>query len=106
MRTLLDYPILENDDMLIAKAMQKPLFGWGGWSRNRVFEESGRDMAVTDGFWILELGSNGCVGLISMTLAMLLPVAAGPGTPLPHRTMESTQSRTSGGIRHDPGHLL
>ena len=65
----------ENDDMLIAKAMQKPIFGWGGWGRNRVYDESGRDIAVTDGFWILVFGSNGYVGLMSMTLAMLLPVA-------------------------------
>jgi hypothetical protein len=70
----LDYRF-ENDDMLIAKAMQKPFFGWGGWGRNRVYDKSGRDVAVTDGFWILIFGSNGCVGLISMTLAMLLPVA-------------------------------
>ena len=44
----LDYRF-ENDDLLIAKALQRPIFGWGGWGRNRVYDESGRDIAVTDG---------------------------------------------------------
>ena len=32
----LDYRF-ENDDLLIAKALQQPIFGWGGWGRNRVY---------------------------------------------------------------------
>ena len=34
----------------------------------------GKDIAVTDGYWIIIFGLNGFVGLISMTLTMLLPV--------------------------------
>jgi len=70
----LDYR-LENDDLLIAKALQQPIFGWGGWGRNRVVNEWGRDMCETDGYWIIVFGMHGYVGLISMTLTMLLPVA-------------------------------
>ena len=40
---------LDNENMLAKKAMQQPLFGWGGWNRARVFDESGNDLTVTDG---------------------------------------------------------
>ncbi|MEO1618568.1 MAG: O-antigen ligase domain-containing protein [Planctomycetota bacterium] len=62
---------LVNENMLIGKAMERPIFGWGGWGRNRVRDEAGHDMTVTDGLWIITLGINGLVGLISM-YAMLL----------------------------------
>jgi tetratricopeptide (TPR) repeat protein len=68
----LDYRF-ENDDFLIAKALQQPIYGWGGWNRSRVIDETGRDLAETDGYWVIIFGTNGFVGLISVTLAMLLP---------------------------------
>jgi tetratricopeptide (TPR) repeat protein len=68
----LDYRF-ENDDLLIAKAVQQPFFGWGGWNRNRVYNELGEDISITDGYWIILFGVNGFVGLISLNLAMLLP---------------------------------
>jgi hypothetical protein len=68
----LDYR-LEDDDMLIAKALQRPFLGWGGWARGRVYDEWGHDLAATDGYWIVIFGDNGYIGLISITLAMLLP---------------------------------
>ena len=71
---LLDYR-LENEDLLIAKALQRPIFGWGTWGRNRVYDELGADISITDGFWIIILGCHGLVGLSSMTLSMLLPGA-------------------------------
>ena len=62
-----------NEDMLAGKAMQRPVFGWGGWGRARVYDESGLDISRTDGLWIIALGNYGIVGLASWTLAMLLP---------------------------------
>jgi hypothetical protein len=57
---------LDNEDLLAAKAMQQPLFGWGGWGRNRVFDENGQDISVTDGLWIITFGTKGFVGLASL----------------------------------------
>lgn len=54
---------LDNEDVLIEKAMQKPVFGWGGWGRNRVYDSQGKDLSVTDGLWIIQLGTHGLVGL-------------------------------------------
>ncbi len=70
----LDYR-LENDDLLIAKAQQRPWFGWGGWGRNRVYDETGQDITITDGYWIIVFGVNGFVGLASMSFLILLPPA-------------------------------
>lgn len=63
-----------NEDMLVAKAMVKPWFGWGRWGRARVYDEDGRDVSVTDGLWILVLGASGVVGLASLGATLLLPV--------------------------------
>ena len=61
------------ENLLIQKAMQQPLWGWGGWGRNRVVGPDGRDMAPTDGMWIIYLGCYGCFGLFSWTTVLLLP---------------------------------
>ncbi|MBV8487075.1 MAG: bacterial transcriptional activator domain-containing protein [Planctomycetaceae bacterium] len=61
------------EDMLIARAMQQPVWGWGGWGRSRVTGSDGRDLAATDGLWIINLGYYGCVGLTTWTVILTLP---------------------------------
>ncbi|QJW92703.1 O-antigen ligase domain-containing protein [Frigoriglobus tundricola] len=64
-----------NEDLLVAKALERPLFGWGGWGRNRVYdEETGGDSSTTDGLWIIVLGDRGLVGLIALGGVLLIPV--------------------------------
>ena len=53
--------------------MERPVWGWGGWGRNRVFDTSGRDVSVTDGMWVIYLGVYGLVGLVAWTALLLLP---------------------------------
>jgi len=65
---------LDNEDILIEKALQAPIFGWGGWGRARVYDEEGKDISVSDGQWIIVLGNLGIFGLSTMTAAILLPV--------------------------------
>ena len=65
---------IEANTLLIARAKQKPLFGWGTWGRNRIVDKRGRDVVPTDGLWILLLGSYGLVGLISFYLWWCWPV--------------------------------
>lgn len=52
---------LKNEDILLEKAMERPLFGWGGWGRSRVFDEFGNDLSVTDGRWVISFGVGGFV---------------------------------------------
>jgi hypothetical protein len=64
----------ENEDLLLAHARERLLFGWGGYGRNRVFDEEGHDTTVVDGLWIILLGDSGAVGFGSIFGLMLLPI--------------------------------
>lgn len=68
----------DNEELLRVKALQKLLFGWGGWGRSRIYEEDWEgdivDVSITDSLWIIAFGNNGLLGLISLTASMLLPV--------------------------------
>ena len=65
----------QNEDEMLAHAMQKPFFGWGGWGRNRLYStEDGRDLSVIDGRWIGELGVNGWIGFLLSYAIILTPL--------------------------------
>lgn len=58
---------VENEEDLLQKANQKPWFGWGGWGRNRIFDQAtGKDMSITDGGWIIYYGTSGWIGFLSL----------------------------------------
>src|SRR5208337_5356040 len=61
------------ENLLANKALRQPVWGWAGWGGNRVSGPDGRDVAPTDGMWIIYLGCYGCVGLLAWTTVMLLP---------------------------------
>ena len=64
----------DNEKILVDKALDGSLFGWGGWNRSRVFDDEGKDISVTDGLWIITLGTRGIFGLVVLTTVVLLPV--------------------------------
>ena len=64
---------LKNEDLLSAKALERPWFGWGGWGGARVYDEEGNDISVTDGRWIIILGNLGLVGLVGTYGTLLCP---------------------------------
>ena len=39
---------LMNEDLFIAKALQRPIFGWGGWGRGSLYEPGGRLLTIVD----------------------------------------------------------
>jgi hypothetical protein len=56
-----------NEEMLLVKANQKPEFGWGTWGRNRVYDkDTGKDISVTDGGWIIHFGMFGWFGYLTL----------------------------------------
>jgi len=67
---------VRNENLLIEKALQRPVLGWGRWGRNLVYDDSGRSVTTTDGLWILALGMTGILGLAALVLTFSLPVAA------------------------------
>lgn len=66
----------ENEDLLLAKAQERLVFGWGMWGRSRIYDPDyfGRSIAVTDGYWIIVLGSRGLVGWCCAFGLLLLPL--------------------------------
>jgi len=56
----------DNELILLEHARKRFIFGWGGWGRNRVYDnETGVDLTVTDGRWIITLGTFGMIGFIA-----------------------------------------
>lgn len=67
---------LENDAIIVDRAMEKPLFGWGGWGRWRVRDEFGNDITVSDSWWGILVGTTGIVGLVAAYGCFMAPLFA------------------------------
>ncbi|MGC3940440.1 hypothetical protein ACOTTU_21780 [Roseobacter sp. EG26] len=65
---------LENEELLLERAREKPVFGWGGWGRQRIFDEFGNNLSVTDGSWVIELGAGGWFRYIGLFGLLCWPV--------------------------------
>ena len=62
------------ENLLIARALQQPIWGWGGWGRGLVYFDEERTKTVPpDGLWIGTLGSKGFIGLTLFYAALILP---------------------------------
>lgn len=66
----------DNEDILIERAQPRKWFGWGGYNRNRVYDERGKEISVTDGEWIIRYGFRGTVGFIGSFGMLLWPIVA------------------------------
>jgi hypothetical protein len=76
-----------HEAVIVEHSMERPLFGWGGWGRNRprgaeVLEFTaaggvgiGREEAITDGAWVIYLGQKGLVGLVGLWGLFVVPGA-------------------------------
>lgn len=65
----------ENEDRLLVRGNERPLFGWGGSGRSRVRDElTGEDISITDGTWIIIFGIYGWWGYIGVFGLLAYPV--------------------------------
>jgi hypothetical protein len=79
----------DNEDILVIKGIERPIFGWGGFSRERVYsDETGKDLVVQDGAWIARFGTHGVVGFVCYFAVLLWPVVVAA------RGMREVKSRT------------
>jgi hypothetical protein len=65
---------LDQEKLLVAKARKRMTFGWAGNGRSRIYDEWGKDLAITDSWWVIVFGTSGIFGLASGTLVLLFPV--------------------------------
>ena len=70
-----------SENLLAQRALEQPIFGWGGWDRNVVFLDDDHEyrdanhMVMMDGLWIITLGTKGFFGLTLLYLALITPAA-------------------------------
>ena len=64
----------DNEDILLDRANQKPLAGWGSWGRPRVSNEKGQTISTSDGYWIIVIGVYGWLGYIAQFGLMGMPL--------------------------------
>lgn len=66
---------LLNEEVLFERALERPVFGWGGFARACIFEElTGRELSTRDGAWIITLGERGAVGYILAFGLLAIPM--------------------------------
>ena len=65
---------LDNELTLAQRAGDRLWFGWGGYGRERVYDDEGHNMSTQDGAWIITLGIRGLFGFIAFFGALILPV--------------------------------
>ena len=71
---------IDNEELLLEKAAEKPIFGWGTWGRGRIYKTdwSGKynyDATITDGTWIIIISSFGWLGYIASFGLIAYPTA-------------------------------
>jgi hypothetical protein len=71
---------IDNEELLLEKTSEKPVFGWGTWGRGRIYKTdwSGKfdyDATITDGTWIIIISSFGWAGYIASFGLLAYPTA-------------------------------
>jgi hypothetical protein len=69
---------LRNERKLVDRALEEPVYGWTGFKFNvKINKQTHKEeqIGTPDQMWVIMLGHAGLVGLISMTVMMLLPMA-------------------------------
>jgi hypothetical protein len=65
----------EQEQQLLTRAWERFTFGWGRFGRNRIYDEdSGKDLSVTDGRWIITMGQFGFFGFLAEFGLLAVPI--------------------------------
>ncbi|WP_299557647.1 hypothetical protein [uncultured Sulfitobacter sp.] len=65
----------DNETQLLARAAEKPAFGWSGWGRSLIRDpEDGRIISIPDGRWIIVFGTFGWLGYLAEFGLLALPL--------------------------------
>jgi len=64
---------INSETATLDHAAQRPVFGWGGFGRGRAVDDRGREI-VTDGMWIILIGTFGIAGVATFYLWWCWPI--------------------------------
>lgn len=66
---------IENEEVLLARAGERPWFGWGGYARNFVHDPvTGQSTNIADGAWVIQIGTYGWLGYLAEFGLLCLPL--------------------------------
>lgn len=66
---------IENEEILLARAQERPWFGWGGYGRSFTHDPiTGQTQNIADGAWVILMGNYGWVGYLSEFGLTALPL--------------------------------
>jgi hypothetical protein len=64
-----------NEDMALIRALERPIFGWGGFDRIAVYDkETGYELTTLDGYWVITYAASGALGFISRFGLLTWPI--------------------------------
>lgn len=66
---------IDNEELLLARGQERPLFGWGGYGRSFMHDPIyGKIVNIADGAWIIVLGIYGWIGYLAEFGLTALPL--------------------------------
>lgn len=66
---------VDNEERLLARAQERPWFGWGAYGRNLIYDmETGEVLTISDGAWIIVLGIYGWGMYLAQFGLLVLPL--------------------------------
>jgi len=66
---------IENEEILLLRAEERPWFGWGGYARNFPYDPfTGAMKNIADGDWVIQIGTYGWLGYIAEFGLLCLPL--------------------------------
>lgn len=66
---------IQNEEILLARAQERPIFGWGGYGRAFTHDPvTGQQLNIADGAWVILLGNYGWAGYITEFGLFALPL--------------------------------
>jgi hypothetical protein len=55
----------DQEKALLDRASERLWFGWGRFGRSRIYDERGKDVTLSDGHWVITMGSFGLFGFLA-----------------------------------------
>ncbi|WP_339037596.1 hypothetical protein WHZ78_07520 [Bradyrhizobium symbiodeficiens] len=55
----------DQEKALLDRASERPWFGWGRFGRGRIYDQTGKDVTLSDGHWVITMGSFGLFGFLA-----------------------------------------
>jgi len=64
-----------NENIVLERSLERPLYGWGGFDRIFVFdEESGSELSTFDGAWLITYAESGGLGFVAKFGLLTWPI--------------------------------